>query len=48
MSPIMWQSKRLQRVVKSTMAAETLIQVEAAAAGYWLSKNIRKYMVLQF
>ena len=36
-SPIMWQSKRLQRVVKSTMAAETLIQVEAAEAGYWLS-----------
>lgn len=37
LSPIMWQSKRLQRVVKSTMAAETLIQVEAAEAAFWLS-----------
>ena len=34
---LMWQSKRLKRVVKSAMAAETLIQVEAAEAGFWIS-----------
>ena len=39
-SPIMWRSKRLQRVVKSTMAGETLIQVEAAEAAFWLSHLI--------
>ena len=38
--PLMWQSKRLKRVVKSAMAAETLIQVEAAEAGFWISKII--------
>ena len=26
--PLMWQSKRLKRVVKNAMAAEILIQVE--------------------
>ena len=36
-SPIMWRSKRLRRVVKSAMAAETLIQVEAAEACFWLA-----------
>ena len=30
--PLMWQSKKLCRVVKSTMAVETLPQVEAAEA----------------
>ena len=38
--PLMWQSKRLKRVVKSAMAAETLIQVEAAEAGFWISNII--------
>ena len=36
-SPLMWQSKKLRRVVRSTMAAETLSQVEAAEACFWLS-----------
>ena len=36
----MWQSKRLKCVVKSAMAAETLIQVEAAEAGFWISNII--------
>ena len=36
-SPIMWRSKKLRRVVKSAMAAETLIQVDSAEASYWLA-----------
>ena len=34
-SPLMWQSKKLRRVVRSTMATETLSQVEAAEACFW-------------
>ena len=34
--PLMWQSKRLKHAVKSVMAAETLIQVEAAEVGFWI------------
>ena len=37
---LMWQSKRLKRVLKNAMAAETLIQVEAAEAGFWISNII--------
>ena len=37
-SPVMWQSKKLRRVVKSAMAAETLIQVDALEACVWLTK----------
>ena len=33
----MWKSKKLRRVVKSVMAAETLIQVEATEACFWLA-----------
>ena len=36
-SPVMWQSRKLKRVVKSTMASETLMQVEAAVASYWIA-----------
>ena len=35
-SPIMWQSRKLQRIVKSAMAAETLIQMDCAEACYWI------------
>ena len=38
-SPIMWKSKKLCRVVKSAMAAETLIQVEVAMACFWLQNH---------
>ena len=38
--PLMWQSKRLKRVVKNAMAAEILIQVEAAEAGFQISNII--------
>ena len=31
-SPLMWQSKKLCRVVRSTMAAETLSQIKAVTS----------------
>lgn len=34
-SPLMWQSKKICRVVKSAMATKTLSQVEAAEACFW-------------
>ena len=34
----MWQSKRICRVVKRTMTAETLALVDAAKACFWLSE----------
>ena len=34
--PIMWKSHKLRRVVKSAMAAETIIQVDSAESSYWL------------
>ena len=34
--PIMWKSKKLCRVVKSAVVAETLIQVKAAEACFWI------------
>ena len=37
---LMWQSKGLKCVVKSAMNAETLTQVEAAEAGFWISSII--------
>ena len=38
--PLMWHSKRLKCVVKSAMAAETLIQVGAAETWFWISNII--------
>ena len=37
-SPIMWQSKRLHQIVKSTMASETSTQAETAEAAFWVGK----------
>ena len=34
----MWQSKRLPRVVKSTITSETLAQLEAVDTAFWVSK----------
>ena len=34
----MWQFKRLRRVMKSTMASETLAWVEAAEAAFWVAE----------
>ena len=32
----MWKSHKLRRVVKSAMAAETIIQVDSAESSFWL------------
>ena len=39
--PIYWQSRKLRRVVKSTLSAETLALVECAEAASYLGKIIR-------
>jgi hypothetical protein len=36
--PITWQSKRVRRVVKSTLAAETLALLDSAEAGLYIAK----------
>ena len=41
-SSLMWQSRKLRRVVKSAMAAETLVQVDAAEAAFWLAKLLNE------
>ena len=42
--PVMWRSRKLRRVVKSTMASETLIQVEAAEASYWIANLLSEIL----
>ena len=37
-SPIMWQSRRVRRVVKSAMASETLTMVECSEACFWINQ----------
>ena len=44
LSLIMWQSKKIHRIVKSTMAAETLALVDAAEASCWLSNLISELL----
>ena len=41
-SPVMWKSKKLRRVIKSELAAETLIQVKAYAEGLFLARKFIK------
>ena len=36
LTPIIWQSKRIHRVVNSTMAVETLASINAAEASFWI------------
>ena len=43
-SPIAWQSKRIKRVVKSTLAAETLALVEASEASLWIQCVIKEVL----
>ena len=45
-SPIMWQSKKLRRIAKSAMAAEILVQVEAAESCYWLANLFNEIFYL--
>ena len=40
----MWMSKKLRRAVKSAMVAETLIQVEAAEACFWLANLLSEML----
>ena len=40
----MWKSKKLHRVVRSAMAAETLNQVEAAEACFWLANLLNEIL----
>ena len=40
--PIAWQSKRIKRVVKSTLAAETLSLVEGAEASFWMKSVLNE------
>ena len=42
----MWQSKKLRRIAKSAMAAETLVQVEAAESCYWLANLLNEILYL--
>ena len=44
LSPIAWQSKRIKRVVKSTLAAEMLALVEAAESCYWLQNILNEVL----
>ena len=41
---MMWKSKKLRRVVKSTMAAETLIQVEVSEAFFWYANLLNEIL----
>lgn len=43
-SPIMWQSRKIRRVVKSTMASETLACVDCAEASVWLNELYSEIM----
>ena len=40
-SPITWQSRRIRRVVKSTIAAECLAAIEAAESTYLLARMLK-------
>ena len=42
MAPITWQSKKLDRVTKSPLAAETMAQAEVADTGVLISKMIEE------
>ena len=44
--PIIWQSKRLQRITKSPLSSETLALGEGADAGFLISSMIREVFVL--
>ena len=44
LSLILWQSKKIRQMVKSTMAAETLALVDAAEASCWLSNLISELL----
>ena len=40
--PIFWQSRKLKRVVKSTLAAETLALVEGAEVSFYIASILKE------
>ena len=42
--PLSWSTRRLKRMVKSALAAETLILVEAAETSFWLTHIISEIL----
>ena len=44
LSPIAWQSKRIIRVVKNTLAAEMQALVDAAESCYWLQRILNEVL----
>ena len=40
--PIFWQSRKIRRVVKSTLAAETLALVDGASTAVYLAKILQE------
>ena len=45
--PLLWQSRKVRRVVKSTLAAETLALLEAAEAAVFLSRIVQEITGLE-
>ena len=46
--PVSWQSKRVRRVVKSTLAAETLAALDAAQAGVFTATLLDEILNVPF
>ena len=40
--PIFWESRKIRRVVKSTLAAETLALIDAAEAGVYIKEVVKE------
>ena len=45
-APVMWQSKKLNRVTKSPLASETMAFAEAADAGYLIASLVQEVFLL--
>ena len=48
LAPIMWQSKKLNRVTKSPLASETMVLAEAADAGFLVAAMIKSVQPVMF
>lgn len=46
-APMVWQSRKLQRITRSTLSSETLSMVEAVDAGFLLVKQIEEVLGVQ-
>ena len=45
-SPISWQFKKLQRVVKSAMTSETIVKVECSEVCYWIASLLNEIYIM--